>query len=215
VKVALSVLALLVNVAFVVYIGYLLLRSQGGRMKDSHAKQARSGDNGAVVHVQRELEEAGLTGVVISKLSSKQKQTLRDMVEAMDRHSPRISFDMGTRVLVKEGDDPAYATVTASRSRYSRGYTHMVSVMDNKDPSGLVEVPCSCVQLLEAKEEDTPTHTHVAKQTVDNPAQCVYTHDSADEEPDATHTQHTHPTAADAYQSLVPLPLFARPSEPQ
>jgi hypothetical protein len=210
VKVASSVIALLFNAAFVVFIGYLLVRNQGGRIKgsptslstdDSHVHRR---DDGVVMHVQQELEEKAVLDAVLSKSPSERKHALRDMKE---------DCEMGMRVVVKKGDDTTYTTVTSSSSRLA------VSVVDNKDPSGLAEVPCSRVQVLVTKEEDTHAHAHVAKQAADNPAQYVgiLGRDGADDEPDAeqdaAHTHHTHPAAAHAPQSIVSLPMFAQPTE--
>jgi hypothetical protein len=88
VKVITSVIALVLNVAFVVYIGYLICRTQGGRMKDApssaeddhsqvsqthtHTHTHTQDEDGVVVHLGRELEEEGavLTGVAPSESHS-------------------------------------------------------------------------------------------------------------------------------------------------
>jgi hypothetical protein len=218
VKVALSAFALLINAAFVAFIGYLFFRNQGERIEDSpssmstfgsHVKQARSGDDGVIMHVQQELGDKAVFDAVLGKPPSEGEHASRDM-----KKDTAHRFKMGMRVVVRKDDDTTYTTVTSSSSRL------MVSVVDNKDPSGSVEVPCSRVQLLVTKEEDTHTHAHVAKQAADNPAQYggILGRDSADDAQDATHTLHTHPAAAAAHapQSLVLLPLFARPpTEPR
>jgi hypothetical protein len=220
VKVALSVLALLVNLTFVVYIGYVLVQNQGVEVKDvlpsfsavdSQVTQALihgKNDGGVFVHAPQETEEEEggtvLNGVVPDKSPSERELALRQMmVESDRRDARRISFDKGTRVLVERDDETTFSAVTASRSRHLYTHSHFVSVMvDNKNPSVSVEVPCSRVRPLELKEEDNP----VGEQAANSLPRRKELPGDADGEPDAkqdgAHLPHMHP----ATDKLQPLP---------
>jgi hypothetical protein len=160
VKVALSLLALLVNVAFVVYIGYLLLRPQNGRVQhasktgDSPVTQAHRSDSDAVSHILQDLE--GKRGTVQAPSESPEKRGSALSFTAGET-SGRLSFDKGTHVLVEKDDGTTHAAVTTAKS------FHMVPVIYNGDPSGSVDVLCARVQPLKLKEQQ---HTHVDHKAV-------------------------------------------------
>jgi hypothetical protein len=160
VKVALSLLALLVNVAFVVYIGYLLLRPQDGMVKDAPATedspvaQAHTSDSDAVTCTLQDLE--GKRGTVQSPTESPEKRGPAPLFTTRET-TKRLSFEKGTHVLVEKDDGTTYTSVTTAKS------FHMVPVRDNKDPSGSVDVLCARVQPLKLKEQQ---HTHVDHKAV-------------------------------------------------
>jgi hypothetical protein len=229
VKVVVSVLALLVNVAFVVYICYLLCRNQGVQAKDAPQSFAsvdskphtriHSESDGVVVHVQRGLEKTGvLDEAPPSTLHSKREQALQDMVAESNRDRSSISFEEGMRVLIVKDDDTTYTAVTAARSRHV--YTHVVPVVDKEDPSGFVEVLCARVRPMEIKEEGMHIHTHarLAKQALNGNFERVGVISlvDTDDEPSANHdTTHAHHTlqAIDTPLSLPSLLPFARPTD--
>jgi hypothetical protein len=167
-----SVLALLVNIAFVVYIVYLLLRRQEESAKDtspstgdSTVEIAHGKSGGDVFHTTQDLEgERGVVRVwdAAEESSLERKQASRHPTE-IKTHLRRRSYDRGIHVLVQKDDGTTFTAVTTAKS------IHTVSVMDSEDPSGSVQVPCVRVRPLELKEQDTlVSHEAAAVRAVDD-----------------------------------------------
>jgi hypothetical protein len=170
VKVAMSLLAMVVNVAFVVYIGYLLLRPQNGRVQhasktgDSPVTQAHRSDSDAVSHILQDLE--GKRGTVQAPSESPEKRGSALSFTAGET-SGRLSFDKGTHVLVEKDDGTTHAAVTTAKS------FHMVPVIYNGDHSGSVDVLCARVRPLEHKEYAHVDHEVAAVRADDDVLQRV------------------------------------------
>jgi hypothetical protein len=168
VKVALSVLALVANVAFVVYIAYLLLRRQEGKVQDAPAPgdspvtQVHKDDSDAVSHIQQDFPEKRL--LALSFMAGETAERLgfdkgtHVVVDTAGETAERLSFDKGTHVVVEKDDGTTHAAVTAAKSFKRR----MVPVIYNDDPSQAVDVFCTRVRPLEQKEHTPVEHEAAA-----------------------------------------------------